>query len=161
MLAILNSLSALELVILGNQLAIPLRKLVQAEFQALHFIISKFTFRRSRRRNILVFQRLRLFCPAILEPDFLCNAATKGDWFAVLSWLTVHNLRDEIERFIRRLLSMRAALPDEELHQCVSDVQIFSACLLWSGGKPEKKRCKHLRCQRSLSFRIWRKFHGT
>ena len=56
MLAILNLLTALELVVLGNQLAVTYRKLVQTVSQALHFVFGKVILRLSGRRNILVLQ---------------------------------------------------------------------------------------------------------
>src|SRR6478736_6062707 len=56
---------------------------------------------------------------------------------------------------------MCAPLPDEELRQSLSDVQILLGRPSWIRRQPEKKRRKHLRCHESLSFRGWLKIHGA
>ncbi len=161
MLAILNFLTALELVVLRNQLAVTGRKLVQTVSQALQFMFGEVILRPSRCREILVLQWLRHCLPAILQPDYSGYAAAKGDWSS--SIFLAHRCTISTARSsVRSVNSSAWAQPflTKNFISVLRDVQIFPGRLPWIGRQPEKKRRKHLRCQVSLSFRGWLKIHG-
>src|SRR5215469_12649861 len=113
MLAILNLLATLELVVLHNQLAVTYRKLLQAVFQALQFILGRVILGRIWCRKIVARKRLGLFYPRLLQPDDSGYAVAKGNRFQVLLRILMHDRNNTVERSVCQFLSIFAALSDK------------------------------------------------